>query len=466
LHIASGQTVLSDLRDTTHQVTYLIIAPSQYVSTIQPLADFRTSHNSFSAGIAVTDSIYASFGAGTSPDTAIKQFIQYTFSSWEEPLPEFILLAGTVNTVPSHRERGIQHGQDVLEDSICVDHWFIESAPESGGVVQPLTAIGRFPAWDLQQLQTMVNKTIAYEEQTNCSWARRLISVAEWYESELDFWEYTARDFNIHQYPLFTDTVLFHERPLSLRQKHREDFRALWNQGAGMINFFGASNFWIFSRDTFFTTFDVDSLSNDTKLPLVTWLVSQRFEKSDTLPLAVNLLQSEGRGAVAALVCSGLTYASILSDYLMAFTNRLKASPHELIGKAMNFARTSSSLGSEARKHVLLGDPALELKNAKTIVGINSQINTIHKFELNQNYPNPFNPKTIISFNLQQAAYVQIRVYNTLGQEIAVLANNEYSAGPHNVEFDASRLELAGGVYFYRIDADGFVQTKKMLYIK
>jgi hypothetical protein len=80
VHFASAQYILSDLRDTTHQITYLIISPPEYISELQSLADFRKTHNGFSVGIAVTDSIY-SLGTTASPDTAIKQFISYTFSS-------------------------------------------------------------------------------------------------------------------------------------------------------------------------------------------------------------------------------------------------------------------------------------------------------------------------------------------------------------------------------------------------
>ncbi len=86
-----------------------------------------------------------------------------------------------------------------------------------------------------------------------------------------------------------------------------------------------------------------------------------------------------------------------------------------------------------------------------------------------QNYPNPFNPTTMISFNLPDDALVTLKVYDVIGREIAVLANNIlYEAGNHELEFDAS--SLGNGIYFYRLSAQGetmnLVDVKKMVLMK
>jgi subtilisin-like proprotein convertase family protein len=85
-------------------------------------------------------------------------------------------------------------------------------------------------------------------------------------------------------------------------------------------------------------------------------------------------------------------------------------------------------------------------------------------FALYQNYPNPFNPSTKIKFQIVEFGFVTLKVYDVLGNEIANLVNEELSTGTYDVTFDASHF--ASGIYFYKIQAGNFVETKKMLMIK
>jgi cyclophilin family peptidyl-prolyl cis-trans isomerase len=85
-------------------------------------------------------------------------------------------------------------------------------------------------------------------------------------------------------------------------------------------------------------------------------------------------------------------------------------------------------------------------------------------YNLEQNYPNPFNPVTVIKYQLAKPGFVTISIYNILGMEIAKLVNEEKSAGSYEVEYDATHL--SSGIYFYRLQTDSFVETKKMVLIK
>jgi hypothetical protein len=91
------------------------------------------------------------------------------------------------------------------------------------------------------------------------------------------------------------------------------------------------------------------------------------------------------------------------------------------------------------------------------------------EFELNQNYPNPFNPSTTISFAMPQAGDVSLKVYNLRGQLVATLHQGAIAAGRHQMVWDgkeASGQQVATGVYVYRLEADGFVATKKLMLMK
>lgn len=87
------------------------------------------------------------------------------------------------------------------------------------------------------------------------------------------------------------------------------------------------------------------------------------------------------------------------------------------------------------------------------------------QFYLNQNFPNPFNPTTEIKFGITESGNIDLRIFDALGREVAVLINNEFmSAGNYNVKYDASNL--ASGNYIYRMTAGSNTVSKKMQLLK
>lgn len=85
-------------------------------------------------------------------------------------------------------------------------------------------------------------------------------------------------------------------------------------------------------------------------------------------------------------------------------------------------------------------------------------------YSVSQNYPNPFNPSTTIEFSIPEAAFVSLKVYNSLGQEVANLVNGYVNSGIHKVNFNANKL--SSGVYFYRLESGKFNTVKKMILMK
>jgi len=90
--------------------------------------------------------------------------------------------------------------------------------------------------------------------------------------------------------------------------------------------------------------------------------------------------------------------------------------------------------------------------------------NGLMKFCLSQNYPNPFNPATTITYSVTREAFVNLRVFNLLGDEVATLVDNRVLAGAHHVVWNAQNL--SAGVYFYKISVDGQTQIYKMTLLK
>lgn len=86
------------------------------------------------------------------------------------------------------------------------------------------------------------------------------------------------------------------------------------------------------------------------------------------------------------------------------------------------------------------------------------------EFRLEQNFPNPFNPSTTIRFSIPEQVFVQLKVYNILGQHVKTLAEEEFEAGTHEVELDGSHL--ASGVYIYKIKAGNYHDSRTLMLVK
>ncbi|MBN2366946.1 MAG: T9SS type A sorting domain-containing protein [Calditrichaeota bacterium] len=109
----------------------------------------------------------------------------------------------------------------------------------------------------------------------------------------------------------------------------------------------------------------------------------------------------------------------------------------------------------------LLGSPVVG-----PVGGVNQQLanNLPETYELKQNYPNPFNPTTTIAFDLPEATQVTLKIFNILGEEVETLLSEFLLSGSYEYQWDAGNL--ASGVYLYKLEAEGFLETKKMILMR
>jgi hypothetical protein len=116
-------------------------------------------------------------------------------------------------------------------------------------------------------------------------------------------------------------------------------------------------------------------------------------------------------------------------------------------------------------KRFLNNDRDMAIFKLGSTIGIQPINNEIpDRYELSQNYPNPFNPKTNIKLQIAKAGFVKLTVFDITGKETAILVNENLNAGEYNVDFNASWL--TSGVYFYRLETEGFTDVKKMILVK
>ena len=104
--------------------------------------------------------------------------------------------------------------------------------------------------------------------------------------------------------------------------------------------------------------------------------------------------------------------------------------------------------------------------NGSDIITETNKISSIvpDEYNLSQNYPNPFNPVTKIEFAIPKNNFVTLKVYDLTGREVAVLLNNNFTAGKYEVSFDGTKL--SSGVYFYKLISGDFTSVKKMILVK
>ena len=151
------------------------------------------------------------------------------------------------------------------------------------------------------------------------------------------------------------------------------------------------------------------------------------------------VLLSTNNGASWATVNSGLTDSSLGVYALTIIGNNL-------------FAGTSRGVWRRPLSEMI-------------ITGVKDNHNqNPTRFALNQNYPNPFNPSTVISYQLSTVSNVKLIVYDMLGREIVVLVDDKQNAGTHQTQWDAEGLP--SGVYFYRLKAGTFTETKKLVLLR
>jgi len=161
--------------------------------------------------------------------------------------------------------------------------------------------------------------------------------------------------------------------------------------------------------------------------------------------------------AFDTITCPLKTFAPVEGKPYFNYPIKLKRIEVQLSGVKINGTVNTGAL--------YLDNIRVKYPESTTPVGVEAEISSPSDFHLSQNYPNPFNPATVISFNIPESSeLVHLRVYDILGREAAVLLNGEMNAGFHKVEWNAS--DFPSGIYFYRIDAGKYSETKKMMLLK
>lgn len=168
----------------------------------------------------------------------------------------------------------------------------------------------------------------------------------------------------------------------------------------------------------------------------------------------VSKQESNSSGNVYVTSDAGITWVQI--------NDGLPANPPVSALALKMISETSCQLYAGLFNDTTNGAGVYKLDITVGVEEINSQIPS--EYLLEQNYPNPFNPSTTIQFAIPQQSYVQLEIFNTLGEKVSTLVSEELNAGNYKYEWNAEGLP--SGIYLYRFSTENFVQTKKLLLMK
>jgi uncharacterized delta-60 repeat protein len=193
--------------------------------------------------------------------------------------------------------------------------------------------------------------------------------------------------------------------------------------------------------------FDGDASSSDIPIDL---------KIDDENNIYVTGYSETGSGAVTKDICT-IKYRPDGSEDWIVFYNNSENTGDEPVGIGLDNLGNIYVAGSSKFAY-------LALKYGQVTDVEQTDSNIPGKFSLLQNYPNPFNPNTTIEFSIPDANQTTITIYNSIGQEVMVLLSDYLSSGSYRINFSGENL--SSGVYFYRLEVENFVSTKKMILMK
>ena len=184
---------------------------------------------------------------------------------------------------------------------------------------------------------------------------------------------------------------------------------------------------------------------------------------------------------VDPIIYTNKTYASFLSGSLnkyllwIAYPDNNPSSPVTNLGiwsnytfKQFSWTGNVTGISTQVDEDAFKGDSAslynLVINNPLRVEVENNTAPS--SYYLSQNFPNPFNPTTTIRYSVPRTGLVTINIYDVLGEKIATLVNEEKPAGNYSIQFTIGSRQLASGIYFYRMTAGEFIQTKKLIILK
>jgi len=353
-----------DILANTDPAIYIAVAPSELIDTLQPLLEYRKQTGIYSMVFPV-ESVYDQFNYGYPEPIAIQRLIQYAFENWPQK-PRYLLIVGDAsydprgyispaeaNRIPTELIQTVYGGEtasDILFAQLNDDPW-------------PDIAVGRIPARTSEQLQTIIQKTLQYEQQeVGHSGKPGVAAIAD--GQELSF-KVEAQSF-LDGFANGYDTQLF--APDAGITDANKQIAELLGRGDLIVGYFGHGSVNMWGKDQLFTTKDIAKLNNENITPLIVNMtcLTGLFIHPTVESMAEAFLWQPQGGAVAILAPSSLTLPGDQNYLIQAFVDAFNANPDSSLGELHLLARRKIPAEQPGaldvmRTFMLFGDPALRL---------------------------------------------------------------------------------------------------------
>jgi hypothetical protein len=390
-----------NLHNALSQYDFIIISPPEFLSEANRLKSHRESHDSLRTLVVDINQIYSEFSGGIPDILAIREFLRYTQTNWQSPVPQYVLLFGwgyfDYKNISSNQRNWIppyetEESLDKTNTSYTTDDEFV--ILDSLNSIYSL-AIGRLPARSVQEASVLVNKIISYETTAPVDQWRNsftfvaddgITSAAEDPDDGTMFTDptealaesnaaksYEKKKIYIVEYPT-VNSALGRRKPNA-----NIAIDDAINQGTLFTNFIGHGNSQVWAHEWIFTQEgDLPKLSNRDRLTFVVAAACEvsLYDDPTILSMGEQLVTMEQGGAIGTFGAARKVYntpnVALNTSFFSYLLTKDSTGRNLRLGTAVQLAKSDNSDAMNTQKFCLFGDPTLRLLMPKNIVSIDS----------------------------------------------------------------------------------------------
>ncbi len=366
--------VPSDLLASTNGADYIMIAHPDFLTVIQPLADYYTEQMMRTKVVDVME-VYDAFNYGIFDPEAIRRFLTYAYTSWTKPAPIYVLLVGDGH-YDFKNYLGLGETIQIPPYLADVDPWLGETAADNryvaivGNDILPDMHLGRFPVKTVAETVAMVDKALGYMRTPPVTeWNRQILFVADNPDVAGNFYAYSDAVANYYVPSLYAaQKVYYLQQPYSTGTLVRNAIISAINEGRLIVNYVGHGSRGYWAGEKFLQISDISLLNNAGKLTFMAPMTCLEgyyiYPPASLSSLGETLARAPNKAAVASWSPTGLGLASghdIMNKALyqaIFFDHILEIGPATTLGKLAMAGQGHDEL---IDAYILFGDPALTL---------------------------------------------------------------------------------------------------------